>query len=81
MDLVFYSSALFLARSNQVFTSAVGQQRIPKEFLVNYVISLPPIEDQRRIATKLQELMQEVERPRTACEKPLETINACHRHS
>lgn len=38
----------------------------------NVYLPLPPLPEQKRIATKIQELMQEVERARTACEKQLE---------
>jgi len=40
------------------------------------LIPLPPIEVQHRIATKIQELMQEVERARNACERQLEAAKA-----
>ncbi len=40
------------------------------------LIPLPPLPEQRRIAAKIQELMQEVERARNACERQLEALNA-----
>jgi len=46
-----------------------------KEFLVQ-AIPLPPLPRQKRIAAKVQELMAEVERARTACEKQLEAAKA-----
>jgi len=39
-------------------------------------IPLPPLPEQNRIAAKIQELMQEVERARTACEKQLEAAKS-----
>ncbi|MGH7801241.1 MAG: restriction endonuclease subunit S [Thermodesulfobacteriota bacterium] len=42
----------------------------------NVYIPLPPLHEQNRIAAKLQELMEEVERARTACEKKLEAAKA-----
>ncbi|OGW17999.1 MAG: hypothetical protein A3G93_07710 [Nitrospinae bacterium RIFCSPLOWO2_12_FULL_45_22] len=66
----------FLQEATTYFTGAVGQQRVPDSFLLNYIIPLPPIEEQKRITTKLQELMQEVGRARTACEKQLEAAKA-----
>lgn len=66
----------FLKEAVYYFTGAVGQQRIPKDFLANYIIPLPPIETQRRIAAKIQELMQEVKRARESCEKQLEAAKA-----
>ena len=42
----------------------------------NISIPLPPFFEQRRIAAKIQELIQEVERARAACEKQLEAAKA-----
>jgi len=44
--------------------------------LLSLNIPLPPLEEQKRIAAKIQELMQDVERARTACEKQLEAAKA-----
>ncbi|MCL0050614.1 restriction endonuclease subunit S [Dehalococcoidia bacterium] len=46
--------------------------RTDMDELFKMLVPLPPTEEQHRIATKLQGLMQEVERARTACEKQLE---------
>lgn len=66
----------FLHEATAYFTGAVGQQRVPENFLSNYIIPLPPLEEQKRLAAKLQELMQEVERARIACEKQFEAISS-----
>ncbi|MCI2424792.1 restriction endonuclease subunit S [Candidatus Acetothermia bacterium] len=44
--------------------------------LFKMLVPLPPIFEQKRIAAKIQELMQEVDRARTACEKQLEAAKA-----
>ncbi len=49
---------------------------ITRDDLISLKIPLPPIEEQKQIAAKLQELMQEVERARNACEKQLEATKA-----
>lgn len=72
----FIRQPFFLREATAYFTGAVGQQRIPEYFLSDYIIPLPPLEEQRHIAAKLQELMQEINRARTACEKQLEAINS-----
>ncbi len=72
----FIRQPLFLQEATAYFTGAVGQQRVPQEFLENYIIPLPPLPVQRRIVAKIQELMQEVERARKSCEKQLETAKA-----
>ncbi len=72
----FIRQPRFLEEAKAYFTGTVGQQRIPDNFLKDYLIPLPSIDEQRRIAAKLQEMMQEVERARTACEKQLEAAKA-----
>ncbi len=72
----FISQPIFLKEATSYFTGAVGQQRVPKEFLSNYVIPLPPTSEQKRITKKIQELMQEIEHARTACENQLEAVKA-----
>jgi len=72
----FIRQPSFLKEATAYFTGAVGQQRIPVYFLSNYTIPLPPVETQHRIASKIQDLMQEVECARTACEEQLEAAKA-----
>jgi len=72
----FIRQPYFLQEATAYFTGAVGQQRVPDEFLSNYTIPLPPIEEQRHLVAKIQELMQEVESARTASEKQLEAAKA-----
>src|SRR3990172_1987035 len=66
-----------------IFTgSLIGQTsgstfpNLPGEKLKRVEIPLPPLPEQNRIAAKIQELMQEVERARTACEKQLEAAKS-----
>ncbi|MBT9145485.1 MAG: Type-1 restriction enzyme EcoKI specificity protein [candidate division WS2 bacterium] len=49
---------------------------ITRDGLTRLQIPLPPIEEQKRIASKLQELMQDIERARTVVEKQLEAVKA-----
>ncbi|HEY3227631.1 MAG TPA: restriction endonuclease subunit S, partial [Roseiflexaceae bacterium] len=58
------------------FTGAVGQQRVPSEFLANLEIPLPPLPEQRRIAALLAEQMAAVERARASAEARLEAARA-----
>ncbi|MBT9148790.1 MAG: Type-1 restriction enzyme EcoKI specificity protein [Dehalococcoidia bacterium] len=50
--------------------------KLNQEIAAKIPISLPPLSEQYRIAAKVQELMQEVEHARTACEKQLEAAKA-----
>lgn len=58
------------------FTGAVGQQRLPQDYLANLEIPLPPLSEQRRIAGILKAQMSAVETARAAAEAELETIDA-----
>lgn len=49
---------------------------ITRKDLINLKIPFPPLSEQKRIAEKIQELMQEADQARVACENQLEIINA-----
>ncbi len=57
------------------FSGAVGQQRVPEEFLANLEVPLPPLADQKRIVAVLSEQMEAVERARKAIEDELDHIS------
>ena len=63
-------------RSSEKEISSLGSGStfgaINRADLINFMVPLPPIDEQRRIAAKIQELMQEIDRARAACEKQLE---------
>lgn len=44
------------------FTGTAGQQRVPQEFLKNLSIPLPPISEQKRIVTYLNDLKEKTEK-------------------
>jgi type I restriction enzyme S subunit len=72
----FIRQPFFLQEAASYFVGAVGQQRVPESFLANYGIPLPPLPEQKRIATKVQELTKDVQRARLACEAQLEAARA-----
>ncbi|RJS80482.1 hypothetical protein CW713_07600 [Methanophagales archaeon] len=53
-----------------------AQPNMNATLLANVTFPLPPLPEQKRIAAKIQELMHEVERTRSACEKQLEAAKA-----
>lgn len=62
-------------------TGAVGQQRIPPEYLASLTIPLPPLPDQRRITTALQAQLAAVAQARSALHAQLNatrTLTAAH---
>lgn len=57
------------------FTGAVGQQRVPDNFLKSLEIPLPPLNEQMRITACLSEQTAAVKQMRQAAEKQLAIIN------
>jgi len=66
----------FLQEATNHFTGAVGQQRLPEEFLSSYEIPLPPLPEQQRIAAILKEQMAAVDMARKAAQERLEAVKA-----
>jgi type I restriction enzyme S subunit len=60
------------------FTGAVGQQRVPDNFLTNLGIPLPSIVEQRRIMDVLRERMAAVEKARGAAKERQAAAEALH---
>ena len=65
-----------LSQATKHFRGAVGQQRVPKEFLQQLPIPLPPLEEQRSIVAELDAQLALVERARRAAEEMLEAACA-----
>jgi type I restriction enzyme S subunit len=47
----------FINSGTATYTGTAGQQRIGKEFVADYIFPLPPITEQQRIVTKIEEIM------------------------
>ncbi|MCJ7668443.1 MAG: restriction endonuclease subunit S [Anaerolineae bacterium] len=76
-------SFLFAFVQSQYFIDMIsGQVRgmlypaVTDNQIRNVYLPLPPLAEQRRIAARVQELMQEVERARAACKRQLEAVKA-----
>ncbi|MBI2918988.1 MAG: restriction endonuclease subunit S [Chloroflexi bacterium] len=66
----------FREEATRYFTGAVGQQRVPEDFVARSLIPLPPVEEQRRIAARLSEQMAQVEHMRQAAQAQAEAARA-----
>lgn len=77
-DLVwfFVRQPSILTEATEHFTGAVGQQRLPADYLADLEIPLPPLPEQQRIAAILREQMAAVETARAAAQARLEAVKA-----
>lgn len=54
---LFVRQERFRVAAKTAFRGGVGQQRVPQDFLMTYLIPLPPLSDQRRIVARIEEVM------------------------
>lgn len=59
--LALVKSHDFLSEGAENMTGAVGLRRVPKQFVENYLVPVPPAAEQTRIAQKLDELLAQVD--------------------
>ncbi len=59
---------MFLDEAKAVMTGAVGQQRVPKSFLDEYVLNVPTMEEQQEIVRVLENLLDNEQRAKELCD-------------
>lgn len=57
----FLNQSSYRSKGKQKMTGAVGHKRVPKEFVENTIIPLPPLGEQKRIAHKLDAAFAQLE--------------------
>ena len=70
--LAHFKTRSFLTSGEMVMTGAVGQQRVPKAFVLESQLPLAPLNEQRRIAAKLDTTLAAVD----ACRQRLDGVAA-----
>ncbi|WP_022855936.1 restriction endonuclease subunit S [Thermodesulfobacterium thermophilum] len=74
---LFIRRKQFREDAKKFFRGGVGQQRVPQEFLEHYPIPLPPLDEQKRIVARVEELMsriKEVKKLREETKKQTELL-------
>ncbi len=59
--LAHFKTTRFLLGGEQVMSGASGHQRVPKQYLLNSELPLAPFNEQKRIANKLDALLERVD--------------------
>lgn len=68
----------FLLLGEQYMTGAAGQKRISSDFVKNYPIGLPPIEEQGEILTHIREKSAEIDQAITRALREIELMREYH---
>lgn len=68
------STKQFLLLGEQYMTGAAGQQRIPSDFVKNYPIGLPPIDEQRAILQHIREKSAEIDQAISRAQREIELM-------
>ncbi|WP_337616994.1 restriction endonuclease subunit S [Acidaminococcus timonensis] len=71
----FIRSPKFRSEAKAHMTGAVGQQRVPKDFIENYSFMLPPLEEQCRIVDILDSLLNKEYQASTIAQSSLSQID------
>ncbi len=72
----YLSRAVFRSEGAAHMGGAVGQQRVPKEFIENYPIPLPPLPEQQRIVGILDKAFEGIATAKANAEKNLQNARA-----
>jgi len=72
---LFVRREKFREDAKKAFRGGVGQQRVPQEFLEQYFIPLPPLEEQKRIVARIEELMGRVREARRLREEAKKEVD------
>lgn len=60
----FIRQSSFRTEAQKVMSGAVGQQRVPSDYLKTHKLPLPPLEEQARICKKISDLLARTEKSR-----------------
>jgi type I restriction enzyme S subunit len=76
VNLLYYlfRAQWFRDEAKENMAGAVGQQRVKKEFLINYKFPLPPLSEQYRIVERIESLFEKLDRAKELAQNALESF-------
>ena len=60
--LTLFKSDYFIINGVKSFTGTAGQQRIHKDYIKNFLAPLPPLNEQKRIVARIEQLFAEIDK-------------------
>jgi len=72
---LFLRQPSFRKKAKEAMTGAVGQARVPKQFILETKIPVPPLNEQRRIVARIEGMMERIRRVRNAIMTIVESID------
>lgn len=60
--LWYFKSDYFIQNGVKSFTGTAGQQRIHKDYLKNCLVPLPPLNEQKRIVARIEEIFAQIDK-------------------
>lgn len=79
--LIFFKSPHFINTCTEKMTGTAGQKRVPKEIVINFPFPLAPLNEQKRIVAKVNQVMslcdqleEQLERSNQASDQLLQSI-------
>lgn len=65
--LMLFKSDYFIINGVKSFTGTAGQQRIHKDYIKNFLVPLPPLNEQKRIVARIEQLFAEIDKMGINC--------------
>ena len=65
--LMPFKSDYFIINGVKSFTGTAGQQRIHKDYIKNFLVPLPPLNEQKRIVARIEQLFAEIDKMGINC--------------
>lgn len=73
--LLFLKCPIFIKAAEKNMTGTAGQQRVPTDYLRQFLFPLPPLAEQQRIVAKVDELMTFCDELKCVAEQPIDHSN------
>jgi len=60
--LILVKTEMFISNGVKAYTGTAGQQRVGKSYIEEYLVPLPPLNEQKQIVAKIKKLLPRIEK-------------------